>query len=153
MTARRTLVAFLTLACLSFSTARAGDTSGPKNITFDDIKLDLKKDEKFDADKHLTDKVEKLDGKKVKIRGWIHPASVFTTTGVKRFILVRDNQECCFGPGAALHDCISVTMSAGNSTDFTTKAIAVEGVFSVEVVPGLEGRQLSIYKLIGDSAK
>jgi hypothetical protein len=57
--------------------------------------------------------VEKLEGKKISIKGWIHPLSVFTQTGIKSFILVRDDKECCFGPGAALHDCISVKMNPG----------------------------------------
>jgi len=81
------------------STVTAADTSY-KDVTFDDIKLELEKDQKFDKDKHLTEKVEKLEGQKIRIRGWIHP-SVFTQTGITQFVLVRDNQECCFGPGAS----------------------------------------------------
>lgn len=131
--------------------ARAEESSGPRNITFDDIKLELKKDEKFVADKHLTEKVEKLDGKKIKIRGWIHPA-VFSATGIKKFVLVRDNQECCFGPGAALHDCIYVTMAPGKSTDFTTKPISVEGTFRIEEFE-IDGRQMAIYQMTGEAAK
>ena len=136
--------------CLSVQVSQAADSF--KNVSFDDIKLELKKDEKFEASKHLTDKVEALDGEKIRIRGWIHP-SVFTQTGIKQFVLVRDNQECCFGPGAALHDCIWVQMEDGASTNFTTRPIAVEGVFRVEEVPGPGGAQMAIYQLKGVSAK
>jgi hypothetical protein len=136
--------------CLSAQESHAADSY--KNVTFDDIKLDLKKDEKFKRSQHLTDKVEELDGAKIRIRGWIHP-SVFTQTGIKQFVLVRDNQECCFGPGAALHDCIWVQMEDGASTNFTTRPIAVEGVFRVEEVPGPGGAQMAIYQLKGVSAK
>jgi hypothetical protein len=134
----------------SASESQAADTF--KNVTFDDIKLELEKDEKFVPAKHMTDKVEALDGQRIRIRGWIHP-SVFTQTGIKQFVLVRDNQECCFGPGAALHDCIWVQMEPGKSTNFTTRPIAVEGTFRIEEIPGPDGRQMAIYQLKGVSAK
>lgn len=145
-------IALLLTGTLHSHDAIAADTSY-KDITFDDIKLALEKDEKFIPEKHMTEKVEKLEGQKIRIRGWIHP-SVFTQTGIKQFVLVRDNQECCFGPGAALHDCIFVNMEAGKSTDFTTRPIAVEGVFKVEEIPGgPKGRQLAIYGMKAVSAK
>jgi hypothetical protein len=144
--------AWLLTGLVLASYAHAADTSF-KDITFDDIKLELEKDEKFIRDKHLTEKVDKLQGQKIRIRGWIHP-SVFTQTGIKQFVLVRDNQECCFGPGAALHDCIFVQMEEGTSTDFTTRPIAVEGVFKVEEIPGgPKGRQLAIYGMKAVTAK
>lgn len=145
-------IALLLTGTLHSHYAIAADTSF-KDITFDDIKLALEKDEKFVPAKHMTEKVEKLEGQKIRIRGWIHP-SVFTQTGIKQFVLVRDNQECCFGPGAALHDCIFVNMEDGKSTDFTTRPIAVEGVFKVEEIPGgPKGRQLAIYGMKAVSAK
>lgn len=141
----------LTLALLVLSPL-AAQAEEFKRISFDDIKLELEKDEKFVPEKHLTEKVEKLDGQKIKITGWIHP-SVFTQTGITQFVLVRDNQECCFGPGAALHDCIWVQMEPGKSTNFTTRPISVEGTFKIEEIPGPDGRQLAIYQMKGVSAK
>jgi hypothetical protein len=146
------MAVMLYAAVLSSAAAPAADNSPPKKITFDDIKLELKKDEPFEREKHLTDKVEELDGKKISVRGWIHP-NVFVQKGIKQFVLVRDNQECCFGPGAALHDCIYVTMSPGKSTDFTTRPITVEGVFQVKELLGADDRQMAIYQMKGESAK
>ncbi len=62
----------------------------------------------------LTKEIEELNKKTIRIRGWILPASVFKQTGIEEFVLVRDNQECCFGPGAAIYDCIMVKMERGS---------------------------------------
>lgn len=151
---RRGWLSCAALVCgqLLVGRAHAADSSY-KDITFDDIKLELEKDQKFEKDKHLNEKVEKLEGQKIRIRGWIHP-SVFTQTGITQFVLVRDNQECCFGPGAALHDCIVIEMESGKSTNFTTRPIAVEGVFKLQEIPGgPKGRQLAIYGMKAVSAK
>jgi hypothetical protein len=142
----------LAAAAAAASPALADD--GAKQVTFDDIALKLMKDEKFVAEKHLTEKVEKLDGKKIRIKGYMHPG-VFVKSGIKQFVLVRDNQECCFGPGAALHDCIMVDMDPGKSTDYTTRVVEVEGVFKLQEIPGFtpKERQLAIYHLQAVSAK
>lgn len=150
---RPSLLLIAIAACCWGSALSYADEAGYRNITFDDIKLELEKDEKYIPEKHLNEKVDKLQGQKIRIRGWIHP-SVFTQTGITQFVLVRDNQECCFGPGAALHDCILIEMEAGKSTSFTTRPIAVEGVFKIEEIPGgPKGRQLAIYGMKAVSAK
>jgi hypothetical protein len=151
---RRNFLTAMALATGLFVGNRAlAENAGYKDITFDDIKLPLEKDEKFVPEKHLNEKVEKLEGQKIRIRGWIHP-SVFTQTGITQFVLVRDNQECCFGPGAALHDCIVIEMESGKSTNFTTRPIAVEGIFKLQEIPGgPKGRQLAIYSMKAISAK
>jgi len=121
-------------------------------ITFDDVLLDLEKDEPFDPAK-LTDRVKELRKKVVRVRGWILPASVFQQKGIRSFVLVRDNMECCFGPGAALHDCMIVELEPGKTTDFTTRPIAVEGVFDVREFKDPTGKHYAIYHLRGRSVK
>ena len=80
----------------------------------------------------LTDDVKKLDGVKVKLRGYILPSTLFKETNIDQFVLVRDNQECCFGPGAALFDCVIVEMVPGKTTDFVTRPVTVEGKFKID---------------------
>ncbi|EMI56119.1 putative secreted protein [Rhodopirellula sallentina] len=70
-------------------------------ITFDDLKFDIEKDEPFDPSK-LTKTLKFLNGRKVKLSGYILPSTLFKETNIEQFVLVRDNLECCFGPGAAL---------------------------------------------------
>lgn len=122
----------------------------PKDVIFDDIKLELKKDQPFDP-KLLTPKVTQLDGTRVRIRGYMLPG--FQQKGITKFVLVRDNMECCFGPGAALHDCIVVDMVEGASAEFSTRPITVEGTFKVKELKSPSGRHLAIYHLDGEATK
>lgn len=80
----------------------------------------------------ITDSLRELDKKTVKLRGFILPTSVFQQTGIKQFVLVRDNQECCFGPGAMLYDCVIVEMAAGQSATFSTRVVTVKGKFEID---------------------
>jgi hypothetical protein len=118
--------------------------SAPRDATFDDVKLDLKKDEPFKKTS-LTTKVKDLEGKWIKIRGYILPG--FQDTGIKQFVLTRDNMECCFGKGAALHDCILVEMLDDATTNFTVRPVTVIGKFTVKEVVDADGKQLAIYRL------
>jgi hypothetical protein len=127
--------------------AEAGAT---KDATFDDIKLDLKKGDPY-TKTVLTDKVKKLDGKSIRIRGYIFPS--FQQSGIKQFVLMRDNQECCFGPGAALFDAIVVEMTGGATTDYSVRPVSVEGTFTVKEMFGPDGKHLAIYHLDGKAVK
>jgi hypothetical protein len=118
-----------------------------REITFDDLKLPLEKGEPFDRG-ILPPAVDALQGQRVRIRGYILPS--FQQRGITQFVLVRDNQECCFGPGAALHDCVVVRMQPGQTAEFSIRPVAVEGRFRVEELRGPDGRHLAIYALDGE---
>ena len=92
------------------STAKA-QSQPLRNVTFDTIKFNIKKEEPFRSEM-LTPAIKKLDGSRVRIRGYILPPP--QQSGLTRFVLVRDNMQCCFGPGAALYDSMIVTMRAGD---------------------------------------
>ncbi|TWU57030.1 hypothetical protein Poly51_29510 [Rubripirellula tenax] len=129
-------------------------------INFDDLKFEIEKDASF-APEMLSDDVKQLDGKKVKLRGYILPATLFKETGIDQFVLVRDNQECCFGPGAALFDCVIIEMEPGKTTDFVTRPVTVEGKFKIDTekykYPGGVGPKgashFAIFKIDGMSVK
>jgi hypothetical protein len=137
----------LALAALVAAPAQA---AGFKEVTFDTIKLDLKKGDPY-APALLTDKVKQLDGKQIRIRGYILPS--FQQTGIKQFVLVRDNMECCFGPGALLHDCILVEMTPPATAEFTVRPVSVVGTFSIRELKGPDGNYLAIYRLDGSEVK
>jgi hypothetical protein len=123
-------------------------------ITFDDVKFGIEKDGVYEKEM-LTDEIRKLDGKVIRIRGFILPSSIFQQKGINRFVLVRDNQECCFGPGAALYDCMMVEMEPGKSTDFTTRMVAVKGVFTVDDQSYRyeDGNPYAVFKLVASEIK
>jgi hypothetical protein len=129
--------------------ARSDDKNKRRDITFDDIKFEMKKGTRFNR-KMLTKKVVELDKKPVKIRGYILPG--FQQKGITQFVLVRDNMECCFGPGAALFDAIIVRMAPGKTTSFSVRPVAVEGTFSVQEVRS-RGKHLAIYAMTAEEVK
>lgn len=121
-----------------------------KDSTFDDIKFEMEKTAAFDR-AMLTPKVEGLLDRKIRIRGYMFPT--LKKRGLTQFVLVRDNLECCFGPGAALYDCIVVSMNEGQTAEFSIRPIAVEGTFRFDEVIDPDGNHLAIYRLDGDSAE
>ncbi|MCG8649723.1 MAG: DUF3299 domain-containing protein [Pirellulales bacterium] len=129
-------------------------------INFDDLQFKIEKDQPFKRDL-LNKDVESLNGKKVKLRGYILPSTLFKETDIEQFVLVRDNQECCFGPGAALYDCVIVEMVPGKTTDFVTRPVTVEGKFKIDTksykYPGGVGPKgashFAIFKIDGISVK
>jgi hypothetical protein len=133
----------------------ANDEQKTRDITFDTIKFDMEKDDPYDREL-IGPEIEALTGKNIKIRGYILPASVFKQTGITGFVLVRDNMECCFGPGAALYDCIVVQMKPGKTTDFTVRPVAVEGTFKIEELENPvepDGNPIAIYHLDGEAVE
>ncbi|MCC9606808.1 DUF3299 domain-containing protein [Blastopirellula sp. JC732] len=122
---------------------------GVQDLTFDDIAFDMEKGEPF-ARSMLPPKIEELGNQKIRIRGYILPS--FESRGIKQFVLVRDNMECCFGPGAALYDCILVEMK-GDGVDFTVRPVTIEGIFEIKEYLGPDGKHLAIYRMEGESAK
>lgn len=118
--------------------------------SFDDIKFDIEPDAPYDREM-LTDEIEALDEERIRIRGYILPTA--QKRGIKMFVLVRDNMECCFGPGAALYDCILVEMVPGETAEFTTRPVAVEGDFKIKEFPGPDGRPLAIYRMRGEKVE
>jgi hypothetical protein len=137
------------------SAARAADAAPdakPRDITFDTVKFEMKdpKSRKFQRSM-LTEGIEKLDGHNVRVRGFM--LNSFKTKGITQFVLVRDNKECCFGPGAALYDCIVVLMAEGKSAEFSVRPVTVEGTFTIRELVGPDGKHLSVYQLRGASVE
>ncbi|MFV2065833.1 MAG: DUF3299 domain-containing protein [Pirellulales bacterium] len=130
--------------------SRTKQPTGPIECTFDDVKFEIEKDGPFDRSM-LTPKITQLVGKQIRIRGYILPS--FQQTGLTQFVLVRDNMECCFGPGAALYDCILVEMEPGRSTEFSIRPVAVDGQFSIRELVGPGGKHLAIYHLRGEAVR
>ena len=130
------------------------------DITFDDLQFPIEKDAAFEKSM-LDQDVKELDGKHVKLRGYILPSTLFKETDIDQFVLVRDNQECCFGPGAALFDCVIVEMIPGRTTDFVTRPVTVEGKLTIDTekykYPGGKGPRgashFAIFKIDGRSVK
>ena len=124
------------------------------DITFDDLKFDIEKDGKFEPEM-ITPGIKELAKRTLKLRGFILPTSVFQQSGIKQFVLVRDNQECCFGPGAALYDCVIVEMAPGKTTNFATRVVTVKGKFEIDPdsFQYPDGGHYAVFKMTAEEVK
>ena len=114
------------------------------DLTFDDLKFEMEKGEAFDRSM-LTPTINSYHQGKVRLRGYIRPS--FSQTGLTKFIFVRDNKECCFGPGAAIFDCVLVRLASGSKTNYTVRPITIEGQFFLKEYRGPDGKVWSIYRM------
>jgi hypothetical protein len=127
---------------------KAGDR--PYDKTFDDLRFDIKVGEPFRPEM-LPESIEQMKNTRMRIRGFILPTA--QSRGLTVFVLVRDNQQCCFGPGAALYDCILIEMQPGKTTEFSIRPVTVEGIFDINEVRGPDGVHLAIYRIVAESVK
>lgn len=113
-------------------------------ITFNDLKFKMEKTEKFSRSM-LNDQINEYHGSKVKIRGYIRPN--LKQTGMSKFIFVRDNKECCFGPQAAIFDNILVRLQKDRSVNYTVRPVTVQGRFVLKEYNGPDGNVWSLYRM------
>lgn len=136
--------------CVLLSAAQANSADRARDITFDSVKFEIEKGGDFKRSM-LTSKIDELDGKPVRVRGYMYPS--FQQSGLRQFVLVRDNMECCFGPKAALYDCMIVDMVGSTTTDYSVVPVTVEGTFAIREIKGPDGKHLAIYHLDATSVK
>jgi len=118
------------------------------------LKFDIENDGEF-KEEMITDSLNELEGKVVRLRAFMLPSFLFQQKGFNRFVLVRDNQECCFGPGAALYDCVMVEMESGKTADFTTRVVTVKGSFSTDTKSYRypDGEPYAVFKITASEVK
>lgn len=113
-------------------------------VSFDDIDIEKVLNTKklsLDLPKQMPEWLSKLDGQRIRLRGYMHPQSAFQVDGLKRFVLCRDTSACCFGPNPTIYYLVETTMKSGTSTSYIeNKALDVEGVFRIkpEVLEGTD---------------
>jgi hypothetical protein len=118
-------------------------------VTFDD--LDLMK--LINMDPVTSDCVEKmpgwlrdLDGKQVRIRGYMKPSGL--AEGIPEFIFVRSTELCCFGPKGKVYHLIAVKLKAGTTTDYIElKPFDVAGKFRIEKIELDDGLIYLLYHI------
>lgn len=118
----------------------ATQTNCVEKITFDDLKLDVTEKKDYETSQ-LPEKVKQLDGKTIRIRGFILPT--FLNRGIAQFVLSWDYDS------NDVASCIVVNLAAPTTIDFVLDAIDVEGVFSLRELKMPDGRVIAIYHLDG----
>jgi hypothetical protein len=79
--------------------------------------------------------VQELAGKRIFIKGFIRPGSAPVRTGIDRFLLVRDNNQCCFGDLSKVKyfDQIAVQITSSHRVDDTLQILRMGGI--LEIIP------------------
>jgi hypothetical protein len=95
-----------------------------------------------------------LDGKKVFIKGYIRPDSISVTKGVKEFLLVRDNNQCCFGDLSKInyYDQMSVNMVGARTVDYSQGLFRMGGILKIEPQNLMPGSNRPVFSLSADYA-
>ena len=76
----------------------------------------------------------KLDGKKVFVKGYVHP-SVSGQGPVKKFVLVGDMGTCCFGGPPKLAEMIEVTIVCDQAVSYNQMKRRFGGTFRLDPRP------------------
>ena len=121
---------------------------GAIRVTFDDVDL-LKvlnaEPVPNDIEKYLPSWLSGLNGKTVRIRGWMYPPN--QETDIPAFLFVRDNQICCFGRMAKIYDKFGVKLREGVTTNYIQgRPFDVVGQMVVKSVL-LDGELFFLYKI------
>jgi hypothetical protein len=95
-----------------------------------------------------------LDGKRVFIKGYIRPDSITVTKGINRFLLVRDNNQCCFGALSSVKyfDQVDVQMENPKTVDYSNGLFSMGGVLKIDPQNLARGPQFPVFSLEADYA-
>ena len=66
-----------------------------------------------DAPKKFPSWLNELDGKRIRIRGFMYPT--FEATGLTEFTMARDNGICCFVRQPKIYDIIGIALADGEN--------------------------------------
>ncbi|MEN1678725.1 MAG: hypothetical protein AAGJ46_03980 [Planctomycetota bacterium] len=101
--------------------------------------------------------VQQLIGKKVFLKGFIRPDS--TNNGLRRgvteFLLVRDNNQCCFGDISKVefYDQVAVELSGDLTTNYHSGVFRLGGELGVRPGDITRGEPMLVYEMDADYIK
>ncbi len=96
-----------------------------------------------------------LNGKKVFIKGFIRPGSATSRTNIDNFLLVRDNNQCCFGDLSKVkyYDQMVVQITSGDRVDDNLQILRMGGTLEVHPENLALGGRAPVFTLKADYAK
>ncbi|MCA9115800.1 MAG: hypothetical protein KDA79_12010 [Planctomycetaceae bacterium] len=78
--------------------------------------------------------VQALEGKQIFLKGYMYPTR--ESEGLTSFLLVKDNQQCCFGGQPQVTDMIMVQLPTSQAADYTQSLVSVAGTFRISPSEG-----------------
>ncbi|MBS0210645.1 MAG: DUF3299 domain-containing protein [Planctomycetes bacterium] len=113
---------------------------GYRRLTFGELEAD--------ANQLIPEAAFQAEGQRVFMKGYMYPGS--QSDDIHQFLLVRNNDDCCFGANPPLTHVVDVTMKDGLRMSFTTRPIALAGTFHVDTPAGAAAGQRPVYRLDAD---
>jgi len=71
----------------------------------------------------------KMNGRNVLLKGYMYPGK--QQQGIRQFLLVRDQGDCCFGGNPKMTDRVLVQMADKQTTEYTPRLRKIAGRFSI----------------------
>ena len=107
------------------------------------------------ASVQIPQEIADLEGQKVFIKGYIRPDSMRVRTNAKGFLLVRDNNQCCFGDVSKVkyYDQVIVAMQGSLSVDYTSRILRMGGTLHVHPENIDRGPGAPVFTLDADYVK
>jgi hypothetical protein len=123
--------------------------NGYDRISFETLKPDQLQEV---AGVAIPPEVQAMAGKHVFIKGYIRPGSAPVRTGIDRFLLVRDNNQCCFGDLSKVkyYDQMAVQITSTQRIEDTLQVLRMGG--TLEIHPENLARGVPIFMLKADYA-
>lgn len=118
---------------------------GYERISYDDLQVDPDNPGSFPPEKAV-----ELNGKNVFIKGYVYQPTGGQTSGLKRFILVRDKGQCCFGGNPKITDMIEVRLKGGLEAEFNMQPRKLAGTFHIGAGQSMHGLTGALYHLEAD---
>ena len=123
---------------------------GALRLTFED--LDVKKllnleKVTIDVPELLPQWLQDLKGRRVRLRGYMLPNSVFQETGNKRFVLASEKYGVMnFGAPPAIDRLVEIGLREGHTVDYAARPFDMEGDLGIEAEE-LDGVVYRLYQL------
>lgn len=139
-------VVFLLSGWARLSYVRATEVpDGYERLSFSDLQIDK-------SSLRLSTSQLALDGKGVYIKGYIRSVGLPSRRDIKEFLLVRDNNTCCFGATLPnVGDMIHVKMGDLPPLDYRTSVVRMAG--SLRVTPDSARQGQAVYHLDAEYCK
>ena len=120
---------------------------GYKRVTFAEMKPDEKQEAKGIA---IPPEIMALDGQRIFIKGYMRPSS--QSYGLDNFLLVRDNNQCCFGDLSTVkyYDQVQVHLQGDRKTDYSRGVFRMGGILKVDPTALQPGSAKPVFTLLAD---
>jgi len=125
---------------------------GYARVSFTEMKPD---DNQLRSGLVVPPKIQDLKGEKIFIKGYIRPDSIAVRKNIDRFLLVRDNQQCCFGDLSKVNyfDQIQVDLADPLRVDYSTRQFRIHGTLQINPENLARGPSYPIFSLRADYAE